>query len=100
MSKNYKPQKWSPLANKSKEEAFLAEEDRKEKLRLELLELQKVDAEKLKAMIDAINSLDALFNSVDMESGKGKVAKAWIKERLTKACANSEIMYHKLKGEI
>ena len=100
MSKNYKPQKWSPLANKSKEDAFLEEEERKEKLRLDELAKQKDDANKLKAMIDSINALDALFNSVDMESGKGKKAKAWIKERLTKACANSEIMYNKLKGEI
>ncbi len=99
MSKNYKPKMWSEMANKSKEEAWLDEQDRKEKIRLELLELQKADADRLKTIIDAMHSLEVLIGSVEMHSGKGKKAKGWIQERFVKAGFNSEIMYHKLKNQ-
>ena len=98
-SRNHKPQLYSEMSNKSKEDAWLEEEERKRKVADLQREAEKADADKLKTMIDAIHSLEALFSSVEMQSGKGNQAKEWLNERMLKAGFNGEIMYYKLKGE-
>ena len=98
-SKNYRPPIYSEMANKSKEDAFLEELERKEKARAVILEKQKVDAEKLIALATAIDALLSLSDAIQMDSHKGNEAKAWVQNALSKASGNTKIMCNKLKGE-
>ena len=98
-SKNYRPPIYSEMANKSKEDAFLEEQERKEKARGIVLEKQKADAEKLLSLASAIDALILLSDAIQMDSHKGNEAKAWTQNALAKASGNTKIMCNKLKGE-
>ena len=99
-SKNYRPPLYSEMANKSKEDAFLEEQERKEKARAIVLEKQKADAEKLLSLASAIDALILLSNAIQMDSHKGNEAKAWVQNALAKASGNTKIMVNKLNQEV